>query len=117
MAVIRTKRVYEPAEESDGFRVLVDRLWPRGLTKEKARIDLWAKDIAPSTELRQWYHAHLDQWAEFRKRYFAELDGADTALAAIVAAAHGRPITLLYAAKTPGHTHADVLKERLAGLR
>jgi uncharacterized protein YeaO (DUF488 family) len=116
MRTIRCKRVYEPAEDGDGFRVLVDRLWPRGLAKARAHVDLWAKEIAPSTELRQWYHAHLADWSVFRSRYLAELKPADAGLAAIIAAAGGRPITLLYAAKTDGPTHADVVRERLLTL-
>ncbi len=116
MTHIRTKRVYEPADADDGFRVLVDRLWPRGLSKAKAHVDLWAKEIAPSTELRRWYHAHLEEWTEFRRRYLAELEGSQTALAAIVKSAGRQPITLLYAAKAEGPTHADILRELLLTL-
>ena len=71
---IRIKRVYEKPEKSDGFRVLVDRLWPRGLTKEKADADLWLKDIAPSTELRKWFGHVPEKWPEFRKKYLLELE-------------------------------------------
>src|SRR5690606_27928372 len=70
---LHLKRVYDPKSEKDGMRVLVDRLWPRGLSKQEAAVDLWVKDVAPSTELRRWYHAHMDEWPEFRKRYEAEL--------------------------------------------
>ena len=70
---VRLKRVYDDPEPGDGFRVLVDRLWPRGLTKSAARVDLWMKEVAPSKDLRRWYHADLTRWAEFRRRYRAEL--------------------------------------------
>ena len=69
---IKIKRVYEKPDEKDGFRILVDRLWPRGLTKEKAAVDLWLKDIAPSTELRKWFNHDPDKWKEFKKRYPAD---------------------------------------------
>ena len=110
MAGIRVKRVYEEPAASDGFRVLVDRLWPRGLTKAAARIDFWAKDIAPSTELRRWYHANRSAWTEFRTRYLAELKGQHDTLKALLVHAEGRPITLLYGAKDSEHTHASMLK-------
>lgn len=116
MADIRIKRVYDPPEAGDGLRVLVDRLWPRGLTKEKAAVDLWAKEVAPSTELRRWFHANRQLWPEFRARYLAELAQAGPALKAIVAEAGTRPITLLYAVKPPGHTHATVLQDVLRKL-
>ncbi len=113
MKDIRIKRVYEPTEPGDGFRVLVDRLWPRGLSKQEARVDLWAKDIAPSTELRHWFHAHLDQRTEFEARYRQELANAGPALKAIVDAAGHRPITLLYAIKAIEHSHASVVRDLL----
>ena len=69
----KIKRAYETPDPTDGVRVLVDRLWPRGLTKEKLRIDAWVKDVAPSTELRKWIHSDMSRWAEFRRRYFKEL--------------------------------------------
>ncbi len=74
VADIRTKRVYEPVDPQDGYRVLVDRLWPRWLTKERVQIDLWLKEAAPSTELRKWFHHDLAMWEEFKRRYFSELD-------------------------------------------
>src|SRR6516164_6594456 len=97
--LVKTKRVYEAPAAADGARVLVDRLWPRGLTKEAAALDAWLKDVAPSDELRKWYHAHLEQWGEFRKRYLQELD-TDLALAGLQQlhelAEKKRGVTLLY---------------------
>ena len=82
---VRVKRVYDPPAAGDGARVLVDRLWPRGLTKSEAALDAWLKDVAPSNELRKWYHAHLSQWEKFRKKYLEELStGAHQAFATAV---------------------------------
>jgi len=114
------KRVYDPASLSDGVRVLVDRLWPRGLTKEKARIDEWLRDLAPSDELRTWYHARPSQWMNFRKRYLAELHSpeATAALEKLYALANKRKtITLLYASKNTERNNATVLKDLLDGMR
>ena len=117
---VRIKRVYDPPEAGDGTRVLVDRLWPRGLTKEAADLEVWLKDIAPSDELRKWYHAHLDQWSEFRKRYLCELS-SDTAQAALQQlhnlAEKARGVTLLYASKDVKQNHAMVLKQLIDGDR
>lgn len=116
---IHLKRVYEPASTSDGFRVLVDRLWPRGLSKEVARVDLWAKDVAPSKELRTAWH-HDPDWREgqgfagFRRAYEQELatEPAKSALEALIEAITGkRTVTLLYGAKTDTETHATILKD------
>src|SRR5271166_3581861 len=100
--VVRIKRVYDAPAAADGARVLVDRLWPRGLTKEAAALDQWRKEIAPSDELRKWYHAHLEQWGEFRKRYLQELS-SEAARAGLQElydlAARKRGLTLLYASK------------------
>lgn len=115
---VRLKRVYEAVSAQDGARVLVDRLWPRGLTKEAAALDRWMKDVAPSHELRRWYHAHLQQWAEFRKRYLRELT-SDVASAALEDlhdfADQKRGLTLLYASKDMQQNHAFVLKQILDG--
>lgn len=110
---IKTKRIYEPAAATDGYRVLVDRLWPRGLTKEAAGIDRWMKEVAPSNELRTWFHAHMDEWDEFSARYKAELKDSDalTALREIVS--DHKVVTLLFAAKTEDRNQALVLKELL----
>ena len=111
---IALKRVYDDACKDDGMRVLVDRLWPRGLTKESAKVDLWLRDLAPSNELRKWYHAHLDQWTEFRRKYLRELQSpecADTlAKLAQLRTANDR-VTLLFASKDVNHNNATVLKE------
>lgn len=110
---IKTKRIYEPAAAADGYRILVDRLWPRGLTKEAAGIDRWMKEVAPSNELRTWFHAHMEEWDEFSARYKAELKGSDALneLRALVAA--NEVVTLLFAAKTADRNQALVLKELL----
>ena len=117
---MRLKRVYDAAAAEDGARVLVDRLWPRGLTKEGAALDLWLKDVAPSDDLRKWYHAHLQQWGEFRRRYLRELsnDAARAALQQLYDLAHQkRGLTLLFAAKQLERNNALVLKQLLDGER
>jgi len=106
------KRVYDPREASDGFRVLVDRLWPRGLTKEKAALDLWAKEIAPSTELREEFNHRPEKFAEFKKHYRLELS-KNPALAAFRKELNRRKVTLLFAARDPKINHAAVLAEYL----
>lgn len=105
------KRIYEPAEKADGFRVLVDRLWPRGLKKETAGIDLWLKEVAPTTELRQWFHSGDKDWQEFRHKYLLELkhNSAVNELSGLME--QHKMITLLYAAKDEHQNHALVLKE------
>lgn len=110
---IKTKRIYEPAAATDGYRVLVDRLWPRGLTKEAAGIDRWMKEVAPSNELRTWFHAHMDQWEEFTARYQAELKGSDALAALRSVVSENEVVTLLFAAKTEDRNQALVLKELL----
>jgi uncharacterized protein YeaO (DUF488 family) len=111
----RTKRAYDAASKEDGKRVLVDRLWPRGVTKEEAEVDLWAKDATPSNDLRKWLHAHRDGYAEFEARYNAELDGdAQQAALAEVRALHAKhTVTLITAAKDVEHSHVPVLLKRL----
>lgn len=110
---IKTKRVYEPADAADGYRILVDRLWPRGLTKEAAGVDRWLKDVAPSNELRKWFHAQIDAWEEFEMRYKAELRDSE-ALRELSALAKEHPtVTLLFAAKTEDRNQALVLKDLL----
>jgi uncharacterized protein YeaO (DUF488 family) len=109
---IEIKRVYESPARGDGTRVLVDRLWPRGLTKEKAAIDVWLKEVAPSTELRKWFHHDSPDWAEFQKRYRAELKGSE-ALAELRALARKGTVTLVYGAKDEEHNHALVLQKLL----
>ena len=117
---IALKRVYEPVSPDDGMRVLVDRLWPRGLRKDEAQVDHWLRDIAPSTELRQWYHANPEAWTTFRNRYLKELSGKQETVAleklqSLVAT--NRKITLLYASRNEDRNNATVLKELLDGAR
>ena len=112
------KRVYAPATADDGLRVLVDRLWPRGIPKEKARIDLWLKDIAPSEALRRRFHGDPSKWQEFVAAYDAELrrDPASTAVASLREYLRSQPVTLLYAARDETHNNAVALKEWLERL-
>ena len=109
---ISLKRAYEPPAETDGLRVLVDRLWPRGVTKSRASIDLWLKDLAPSTELRKWFGHDPEKWPEFQKRYRAELKG-NPALSELREQSRQRNITLVYAARDELHNDAVVLKQVL----
>ncbi len=110
--MIKIKRAYEAAAASDGKRVLVDRIWPRGVTKEEADIDWWAKDVAPSTELRKWFGHDPEKWPEFRKRYRQELKGNEE-LKKIGEMAKGGDLTLVYSAKDEEHNQARVLLELL----
>lgn len=109
------KRVYEPADDGDGMRVLVDRLWPRGRRKQEAAIDLWAKELAPSTALRRWFGHDPEKWIEFRRRYDAELQQNGEAIGNFRSEVGGRTATLLYAAHDEAHNHAIVLKDFLDG--
>jgi uncharacterized protein YeaO (DUF488 family) len=114
---IRTKRIYEPAAADDGFRVLIDRLWPRGLSKEKAKVDLWLKELSPSHELRRWYGHRAELWPEFRKRYAAELKDQSAALAMLRREARKRTVTLLFASREKELNNATALKRMLGKLR
>lgn len=107
------KRVYEPAADGDGLRVLVDRLWPRGLKKEDAAVDLWLKEIAPSAGLRKWFGHDPKKWAEFRRRYRAELGERQDEIATLRERGGCGRVTLLYGAKDDAHNQAVVLKEFL----
>ncbi|RKN40120.1 DUF488 domain-containing protein [Streptomyces hoynatensis] len=115
-AGIRCRRVYEDADGADGTRVLVDRVWPRGLRKADARLDAWLRDVAPSTELRRWYGHEPARYPEFRRRYLAELrePGRREALAELSRLADGGPLTLLTATRDVAHSQAAVLADRLA---
>jgi uncharacterized protein YeaO (DUF488 family) len=118
--MVAIKRIYEPASRSDGVRVLVDRLWPRGLKKASAGLDEWLRDLAPSNELRRWYHARPDQWPSFRKKYLQELSQpeAQDSLQLLYQLAHTRKrLTLLFASKNDTHNNATVLRELLEGGR
>jgi len=110
---IKLKRAYEPPEPGDGTRVLVDRLWPRGIKKADAAIDRWLRDIAPSTELRRWFGHRPERWPEFRRRYLAELQDQPELVEQIRNAARDGPVTLVYAARDEAHNDAVVLKELL----
>ena len=111
------KRVYEPVSAKDGVRVLVDRLWPRGLSKEGAAIDLWLKAVAPSSGLRQWFGHDPAKWPEFRKRYFAELATHADELAQLRALAKRRRVTLVYGARDTEHNDAVALRDYLESQR
>lgn len=113
MMDIRIKRVYEQASPEDGFRVLVDRLWPRGLTKEKLHAALWMKSAAPSTELRKWFGHDRSKWQEFRHRYLDELAKGFDGERQLLDEAQQERVTLLYAARDPECNHALVLREHL----
>lgn len=110
---IRLKRVYDPPDKDDGARVLVDRLWPRGLRKDRAALTLWLKEIAPSTELREWFGHDPARWTEFGHRYRAELTRNDEAVAQLADLSKLGPLTLLYAAHDTEHNHAIVLSAYL----
>jgi uncharacterized protein YeaO (DUF488 family) len=110
---IQVKRVYEPTAKSDGFRVLVDRLWPRGISKEAAKLDLWLPDLGPSTVLRQWFRHDPARWAEFQRRYHAELKKKSALFATITKQAKTSSVTLLYSAKDEQHNQAVALRSFL----
>lgn len=110
---LEVKRIYEPSEPSDGYRVLVDRVWPRGLSKQNADIDLWLKDVAPSTELRQWFGHQPRRWDAFRRRYFDELDEMPETLAVIQDKLRKGNVTLVYSARDEAHNQAVALREYL----
>lgn len=115
--MIRIKRVYEKPARDDGLRILVERLWPRGLTKQKARVDVWLKEVAPSHELRRWYGHDPDKWPEFQRRYRAELRENKTALKELKQMVAGETATLLFAARDTERNSAVVLQRMLAGRR
>lgn len=114
---LRTKRVYEAASAEDGTRVLVDRIWPRGLSREAAALDLWLKDIAPSTELRKWFGHEPERWEEFRRRYEAELADRKDALETLASLMRQGTVTLLYAAHDPERNNAEALRRHLRAHR
>ena len=115
--MIELKRAYENSSPDDGFRVLVERLWPRGVSKEAARLDLWLKDIAPSTELRKWYSHDLAKWTEFQKRYRAELNENMSDLNLLKEKSRGETVTLGYAARDQEHNSALILKKVLDSMK
>ena len=111
---IRVKRVYEEPEDADGCRILVDRLWARGLSKEKAKVDVWVKEIAPSTELRRWYGHDPNKWTEFKSRYAAELEANPSQVEEILGEVQAGIVTLLYSSKEEQLNNAVALKEYIA---
>lgn len=115
--MIQAKRVYEAPSRTDGLRVLVDRLWPRGLTKDRAAVDLWLKDVAPSTELRKWFGHDPSKWERFQVRYREELSEKKDALTLLKRQGKERTVTLVYGARDEEHNAAQVLKQVLGGHR
>jgi uncharacterized protein YeaO (DUF488 family) len=111
MSNIKIKRIYEPFSKTDGYRVLVDRLWPRGMKKEDAHVDKWLKEIAPSTELRQWFHAEPGRWTQFKAKYLDELKKSNTVDELKVLINEHQTLTLLYSVKDEEHNHALILKD------
>ena len=112
---LQIKRVYAPSGPQDGQRILVDRIWPRGLSKEKAAVDLWLRDVAPSTELRKWFGHDVARWPEFRTRYRKELKHLDDALVELRELVAKQKVTLLFGASDTQHNQAVVLAEYLRG--
>ena len=113
---IRIKRAYEEPSRSDGLRVLVDRLWPRGLKKEDAAIDQWRKELAPSDGLRRWFKHDPKRWEEFRRRYLVELEEREDELVELAGKARNARVTLVFGARDPERNNAVVLRERLEEL-
>ena len=111
--MLKLKRAYEPGTRSDGTRILVERLWPRGLSKATLRVDAWLKDVGPSTELRQWFSHDPGKWPGFRTRYFRELDSRPEAWRPIVTAARRGTVTLVYSSRDTAHNNAIALKDYL----
>ncbi|MFA9460346.1 DUF488 domain-containing protein [Thiohalorhabdus methylotrophus] len=113
MGEFRLKRIYETAEPGDGQRILVERIWPRGMRKDEARLDDWLKEIAPSPELRKWFGHDPEKWPEFKRRYRKELAGRPGLLSDLRERAHSGPVTLLFATKDTTHNSAVALREVL----
>jgi uncharacterized protein YeaO (DUF488 family) len=115
MSDLRTKRIYDPPSPKDGARILVDRIWPRGVSKEAAKLTEWLKEIAPSTGLRQWFHRNPTRWTEFCHRYRVELDANREAVKRLRDFLKAGPVTLLYAARDREHNQAIVLADYVTG--
>jgi uncharacterized protein YeaO (DUF488 family) len=111
--MLKLKRAYDPASKTDGTRVLVERLWPRGLSKAKLRVDSWLKDVGPSTELRKWFSHDPEKWSRFRARYFRELDSQPSAWRPILSAARRGRVTLVYSSHDEHHNNAVALQDYL----
>ncbi len=114
---IRIKRIYEEPAADDGFRVFIDRLWPRGMKKADVRFDVWLKELAPSTELRRWFGHEPARWEEFKARYFSELDEQGDAVASLAERAANERVTLLFGAKAERYSNAAALAEYLEAKR
>jgi uncharacterized protein YeaO (DUF488 family) len=112
--MIKIKRIYDPPARGDGRRILIDRLWPRGVRKEGAAIDEWLKEIAPSDDLRKWFGHDPAKWKEFRKKYLKELEAKKDLLEKLRAESRGRTLTLLFAARDTRHSNAEVIRELLS---
>lgn len=112
---LSVKRAYDAPARSDGYRVLVDRIWPRGLAKGDAQFDGWAKDLAPSAELRKWFAHDPSKWTDFKRKYFRELEGQSSAVAELLDTCSRQRVTLVFAAKDDAHNNAVALKEYLDG--
>ena len=112
---VRVKRIYDPAEDGDGYRVLIDHVWPRGITRERAALDCWAKDLAPSSELRKWFAHVPERFPAFRSRYLHELEGHGDRIDDLHRRASAGPLTILYAARDREHNNAVVLAEMVRG--
>lgn len=110
---IQIKRIYDPPEPADGYRIFIDRLWPRGLKKEQVHFDVWLKELAPSTELRRWFGHDPEKWEGFKVRYFRELDEQPTAVAEVAERAAAGVVTLVFGAKAERTSNAAALKEYL----
>jgi uncharacterized protein YeaO (DUF488 family) len=114
--MIQVKRAYESISEDDGCRILVDRLWPRGISKEKGKIDCWLKELAPSTEIRRWYGHDPEKWLEFKSRYFAELDANPELLKELLGYMRKRAVTFIYSSKEQNRNNAVALREYVESL-
>lgn len=113
---IQTKRVYDPIEKKDGVRILVDRVWPRGMSKERLQADLWLKDASPSTALRKWFGHDRSRWEIFKKRYFSELDAKPEVIDQVLESAARGPVTLLFSARDTEYNQAIALKAYLISM-
>ena len=111
--MLKLKRAYEPVSRADGTRVLVERLWPRGISKATLHLDAWLKDVGPSTELRKWFGHDPDKWSQFRRRYFRELDSRPESWRPIVSAVRGGTVTLVYSSHDEDHNNAVALRDYL----
>ena len=114
---INIKRAYDSPGDDDGYRILVDRLWPRGISKDKAKIDFWPKQLAPSTELRRWYGHDLEKWSEFKSRYFAELEGNPELVSELLEYVGKGTVTFVYSSKEQRLNNAVALKEYVESSR